>query len=315
MWNGRSLQSAPGRLFPEFGCCPPPNRMALLLTTSRRMPRITCRGLFGAAAVWAALAGASHGQTYLSNAQYDALQAQVQAVVIGASVCDVGLLPASARRPATIVAVVDFSGRLFCNSVVRVGQTEPPVLLQELPGWWVGYLDTADGPVVQDVNGDGEADLVVPAAVSDYEGDRTCVATVPFVYRCGAERCVDASAAAPAFYRALQQRLAARIRELEMLPAAAGRGDLPCLAMAAAKAERLQGANPRAGLRLAEQWMDEADPSRRRKAIWILADILAVTGDPDARARLEALARRGHDYAHVLLWLEQRHRQRPASPW
>ena len=48
--------------------------------------------------------------------------------------------------------------------------------------------------------------------------------------------------------------------------------------------------------------MDDVDPSRRRKAIWILADILAVTGDPDARARLEALARRGHDYAHVLLW-------------
>ena len=289
--------------------------MALLLTTSRRMRRITRRGLFCAAAVWAALAGASHGQTQLSNAQYDALQAQVQAVVTGASVCDVGLLPASARRPATIVAVVDFSGRLFCNSVVRVGHTEPPVLLQELPGWWVGYLDTADGPVVQDVNGDGEADLVVPAAVSDYESDRTCVATVPFVYRCGAEQCVDASAAAPAFYRAVRQRLAARIRELETLPDADGRADLPCLAMAAAQAARLQGGNPRAGLQLAEQWMDDVDPSRRRKAIWILADILAVTGDPDARARLEALARRGHDYAHVLLWLEQRHRQRPASPW
>ena len=289
--------------------------MALPLTTTGRRPRIARRGLYAAAVVWAVMAGSSHGQTRLSNAQYDALQAKVQAVVTGASVCDVGLLPASARRPATIVAVVDYSGRLFCNSVVRVADTDPPLLLQELPGWWVAYLDTADGPVVQDVNGDGEADLVVPAAVSDYEGDRTCVATVPFVYRCGAEQCVDASAAAPAFYRALQRRLAARIRELETLPAAAGRGDLPCLAMAAAKAERLQGANPRAGQRLAEQWMDDIDPSRRRKAIWILADILAVTGDPHARARLEALARRGHDYAHVLLWLEQRHRQRPASPW
>ena len=289
--------------------------MALPLTTAGRTPRILCRGLYAAAAVWAGLAGASHGQTQLSNAQYDALQAKVQAVVTGASVCDVGLLPASARRPATIVAVVDFSGRLFCNSVVRVGHTEPPVMLQELPGWWVASLDSVDGPVVRDVNGDGEADLVVPAAVSDYEGDRTCVATVPFVYRCGAERCVDASAAAPAFYRALQQQLAARIRELEASPADAGRVDLPCLAMAAAQAERLQGGNPRAGLRLAEQWMDHADPSRRRKAIWILADILAATRDPHIRVRLDVLARRGHDYTGVLSWLEQRHRQRAARPW
>ena len=259
--------------------------------------------------------GAAHGQTQLSNAQYDALQAKVQAVVTGGSVCDVGLLPASARRPATIVAVVDFSGRLFCNSVVRVGQTEPPVLLQELPGWWVASLDGVDGRVVRDVNGDGEADLVVPAAVSDYESDRACVATVPFVYRCGAVRCVDASGAAPAFYSALQRRLAARIRELETLPNAAAAGELPCLAMAAAKAERLRGDNPRAGLQLAEQWMEDADPSSRRKAIWILADILAATGDAAVRERLEALAQRGHDYRRVLLWLEQRHRQRAADPW
>ena len=238
----------------------------------------------------------------------------MRAVVSGASVCDVGLLPASARRPATIVAVVDYSGRLFCNYVVRVADSDPPLLLQELTGWWVASLDSPDGPVVRDVNGDGEADLVVPAAVSDYESDRQCVATVPFVYRCGAERCVDASGAAPAFYAAFRQRLAARTRELEAASAGAG-DELACLAVAAAKAERLQGGNPRAGLRLAEQWMDAADPVRRRKAVWILADIHAATGDPDARARLEALERRGQEYAHVLRWLQRLHRQRPAAPW
>lgn len=271
------------------------------------------RGVFRAACVaaaWASLAGAGFGQQRLTNAQYDALHAQVRAVVTGASVCDVGLLPASPRRPETIVAVVDYSGRLFCNYVVRVANSDPPVLLQELTGWWVASLDSADGPVVRDVDGDGEADLVVPGAVSDYESDRECVARVPFVYRCGAERCVDASGAAAAFYAAVRERLAARIRELRASAGAPGRDELPCLAMAAAKAERLQGANPRAGLQLAGKWMDDDDPARRRKAVWMLADIHAATGDPDARARLETLAARGQDYAHVLRWLERLQRRR-----
>ena len=268
-----------------------------------------------AAAAWAGLAGAGLAQPALTNAQYDALQAKVRAVVTGASVCDVGLLPASPRRPATIVAVVDYSGRLFCNYVLRVADTEPPVLLQELTGWWVASLDSAQGPVVRDVNGDGEADLVVPAAVSDYESDRQCVATVPLVYRCGAERCVDASGAAAAFYAVFRERLAARVRALEASPGAAGRDELACLAMAAAKAERLQGGNTRAGLDLAVRWMGDADPAHRRKAAWILSDIYAATGDPDVLARLEALERQGQEYAHVLRWLQRLHRRRPAAPW
>ena len=278
---------------------------------SRRAWRCAC----AAAVAWAALAGVGFGQPRLTNAQYDALQSKVRAVVTGASICDVGLLPASPRRPATIVAVVDYSGRLFCNYVVRVADSDPPLLLQELTGWWVASLDSPDGPVVRDVNGDGEADLVVPGAVSDYESDRRCVATVPFVYRCGPERCVDASGAAPAFYASFRQRLAARARELEASSDAAGRDELSCLALAAAKAERLQGGNPRAGLGLAEQWMDDADPARRRKAVWILADIYAATGDPDILARLEVLEQRGQEYAHVLRWLQRLHRRRPAAPW
>ena len=280
-----------------------------------RVTRSVCRCACAAAAAWAALAGVGLGQPRLTNAQYDALQAKVRAVVTGASVCDVGLLPASPRRPATIVAVVDYSGRLFCNYVVRVADSDPPLLLQELTGWWVASLDGPEGPVVRDVNGDGEADLVVPGAVSDYESDRRCVATVPFVYRCGAERCVDASSAAPAFYAAFGKRLAARMRELEASSDAAGRDEPSCLALAAAKAERLRGGNPRAGLRLAARWMDDGDPVRRRKAVWILADIHAATGDPDALARLEALERQGQEYAHVLRWLQRLHRQRNASPW
>ena len=284
-------------------------------TAFARVTRNACRCACAAAAAWAALAGVGFGQPRLTNAQYDALRAKVRAVVTGASVCDVGLLPSSPRRPATIVAVVDYSGRLFCNYVVRVADSDPPLLLQELTGWWVASLDSPDGPVVRDVNGDGEADLVVPGAVSGYENDRQCVATVPFVYRCGAGRCVDASSAAPAFYAAFRQRVAIRMRELEASSDGADLDELPCLALAAAKAERLQGGNPRAGLRLAEQWMDEDDPVHRRKAVWILADIYAATGDPDVLARLEVLERQGQEYAHVLRWLQRLQHQRPAAPW
>lgn len=285
------------------------------LAVRARTTRAACGVACAAAAAWAALAGTGQAQPALTNARYDALHAKVRAVVDGASVCDVGLLPASPRRPATIVAVVDHSGRLFCNYVVRVADTDPPLLLQELTGWWVASLDHAEGPVVRDVNGDGEADLVVPGAVSDYENDRRCVATVPFVYRCGAERCVDASAAAPAFYAAFRKRLVARMRDLEVSPDARTSDERACLATAAAKAERLEGGNSRAGLALAAEWMVGADPFLHRKAVWILADIHAATGDADARARLQALARRGHEHTHVLRWLDRLHRQRPAAPW
>ena len=288
--------------------------MAPLLALRAHVARNALRGASTVAA-WAALAGVGLAQPARTNEQYDAFRARVQAVVTGATVCDVGLLPASPRRPATIVAVVDYSGRLFCNYVVRVAASDPPLLLQEITGWWVAGLDSAHGPVVRDVNGDGEADLVVPVAFSDYESDRQCVATVPIVYRCGAERCADASAAAPGFYAAFREQLAVRMRALEGAPGATGREELPCLAMAAAKAERLEGVNPRAGLRVAERWMDEDDPALRRKAVWILADIHAATGDPVARTRLEMLARRGQEYVPVLRWLERLQRLRPADPW
>ena len=172
-----------------------------------------------AVVVWVTLVGiglAHAQQPPLTNAEYDALSAVVGGVTVAGSVCDVGLLPSSPNRPETIVAVVDFSGRLFCNTVVRVSRTAPPVLLQEIPGWWVASLSPGALKVIQDVDGDGEVELVVPTAISDYEGARACIATLPLIYRCDATRCVDISSDVPEFYREWRAPLTARLGELEV---------------------------------------------------------------------------------------------------
>ena len=116
---------------------------------------------------FAIICAAQNSYVPLTNAQYDEIHSLVDQVVIGGSVCDVGLLPASKRRKETIVAVIDFSGRLFCNTLVRVSWVQPPLLLQEISGWWIGSLTPAAVQIIQDIDGDNEPDLVVPTAISD----------------------------------------------------------------------------------------------------------------------------------------------------
>ena len=256
--------------------------------------------------VWLGLAGVSLGQGQLSSEEYDELRAVVESVLIAGSVCDVGLLPASPNRPDTIVAVVDFSGRLFCNTIVRVSRTDPPSILQDISGWWVASLDSGGLEIIQDVDRDGEAELVVPTAMSDYEGDRVCVATLPYVYRCDADECVDVSRESTEFYRGWQSVVESQLSDAESSSEEGKRGIIPCIVMARDKVERLVGTNPGAGFDTAERWMGSADPLLQRKAVWVFADIVAETGDADARQRLQTLAESGHDYTRILSWLERR---------
>ena len=266
-----------------------------------------------AVVVWVTLVGiglAPAQQPPLTNAEYDALSAVVGGLTVAGLVCDVGLLPSSPNRPETIVAVVDFSGRLFCNTVVRVSRTAPPVLLQEISGWWVASLSPGALEVIQDIDGDGEVELVVPTAISDYEETRACIATLPLVYRCDATRCVDISSDVPEFYRGWRALVTARLGELEASSDEDERGSVPCLAMASDKADRLSGGDVMAGVGVADEWMRIPDPFLQRKAVWILSDIYVETGDPGVRRRLETLAQGGHDYARIMSWLEQRKRER-----
>jgi hypothetical protein len=216
-------------------------------------------------------------------------------------------LPASKRRKETVVAIIDFSGRLFCNTLVRVSLVQPPLLLQEISGWWIGSLTPTTVQIIQDINGDNEPDLVVPTAISDYEGTRACTATLPFVYSCGAERCIDVSDQSPEFYRAWQDSLISELLKLEASSRGAQR-DKPCLMMAIGKSQRLVGMNPKAGLSTAQQWTRSTDLFLQRKAVWTLSDIYVATGDSSVLKELQILAENGHGYHKILFWLEQRKR-------
>lgn len=269
------------------------------------------RSLLASTTLWltfAIVCAAQNSYVPLTNAQYDEIHSLVDQVVIGGSVCDVGLLPASKRRKETIVAVIDFSGRLFCNTLVRVSWVQPPLLLQEISGWWIGSLTPAAVQVVQDINGDNEPDLVVPTAISDYEGTRACTATFPFIYSCGAERCIDVSDQSPEFYRSWQDSLVSELLESEASSSGAQRDNIPCLVMAVGKSQRLVGMNPKAGLSTAKQWTRSTDPFLQRKAVWTLSDIHVATGDSSVLEELKMLAANGHDYHKILFWLEQRKR-------
>ena len=269
------------------------------------------RSLLAGATMWltfAVICAAQNSYVPLTNAQYDEIHSLVDQVVIGGSVCDVGLLPASKRRKETIVAVIDFSGRLFCNTLVRVSWVQPPLLLQEISGWWIGSLTPAAVQIIQDIDGDNEPDLVVPTAISDYEGTRACTATLPFVYSCSAERCSDVSDQSPEFYRTWQDSLISELLKSEASSSGAQRDNIPCLVMAIDKSQRLVGMNPKAGLSTAKQWARSTDLFLQRKAVWILSVIYVATGDSSVLKELKILAENGHDYHKILFWLEQRKR-------
>ena len=269
------------------------------------------RSLLAGATMWltfAIICAAQNSYVPLTNAQHDEIHSLVDQVVIGGSVCDVGLLPASKRRKETIVAVIDFSGRLFCNTLVRVSWVQPPLLLQEISGWWIGSLTPAAVQIIQDIDGDNEPDLVVPTAISYYEGTRACTATLPFVYSCSAERCIDVSDQSPEFYRTWQDSLISELLKSEASSSGAQRDNIPCLVMAIDKSQRLVGMNPKAGLSTAKQWARSTDLFLQRKAVWILSDIYVATGDSSVLKELKILAENGHDYHKILFWLEQRKR-------
>ena len=244
----------------------------------------------------------------LTNEEYDRFSAAVDQVVTGGTICDVGRLPQSATRPDTVVAVIDYSGRLFCNTVARVNPTAPPELLQEISGWWVGTLAPGGLELIQDVDGDGEHELIVPTAISDYEGTRACIATLPHVYRCDARRCVDVSDEVPDFFRRWRRQLTERLREVRAAADDSQRRDVPCLRMAAHKADRFAGGSSAATVALADEWARSTDRYLRRKAVWMLSDVWVETADPAIRRRLERLARGGDQNAPIVRWLERRRR-------
>lgn len=196
-------------------------------------------------------------------------------------VCDAALVAGQIDQSPTIVASIDYSGRLFCNTVLLVRGGPSPAILQRIVVW--NTPDLADA--LFDVDNDGRDELVVLDDISDYAGTR-CIASVPVVYTCSARSCVNTGTKHAAFF---QQKLADVESELASAPPLEqdDTEEASCLTMERDKLRRLLGSDPGAGRETAAEWLQSANPRLRSKGIRTLADI----GDRDARERLEKAAR------------------------
>jgi hypothetical protein len=235
-------------------------------------------------AVLAMVIGAAESFAQPSEPRLAQLKAIAEQVVSekGASVCDARDLPGGAGRPPMIVASLDMSGRRFCNEIMLIRNGVPPTVVQSIQAWWANDLST----VVLDLRGTGDFELVVPQAISDYEGTRACIATFPVVYTCSASSCVDSSSQ---FVDFDAQELNELQRELATLQNSGPDQDTrraPCATMEADKIRRLLGMDSRAGFETASLWMRSSDPTLREKAVAVFGDI----GGAASRQGLQTLA-------------------------
>src|SRR5215216_1307670 len=102
------------------------------------------------------------------SADRAAARAMVEQALLGegAVVCEVAVLPKSSTAPETLLASVDYSGRHFCNEVVRIRIGSTPIVLQRIETLSVDRLQ--DG--IRGVDQDGNIEFVIPRSFSLYEG-------------------------------------------------------------------------------------------------------------------------------------------------
>jgi len=194
------------------------------------------------------------------------------------NVCDVILLTAPRTAP-TIVASLDFSGRHFCDMIARVSRTRPPMVMQKIDAWEADDLSK----VVVDFDRDGIAELIVPRAISNYEG-AACIAVVPVIYKCSSTRCEDVTRRFPTMVRQWIDRQTEYQRSLHD---DVDEDTEACFSMERSKVQRMLGENRRAGFADAREWMNSQNPRLRRKAAAVFGDI----GDAASRANLLTLER------------------------
>jgi hypothetical protein len=202
-----------------------------------------------------------------------------RALVEWATVCDAIAISGIKGSAQTIVASVDYSGRRFCNAVVLVSPNSPPVVLQAIDAWNVEVVSK----IITDVNKDGRPELVIPTALTEYEGARACVATVPIVYECSSGECRSSVNEYRGFYVGRGDEV---LRAMGQLSIDAQEDRRACLTVEHDKISRMLGIDLRAGFRVAEQWAKNPDPLVRRRAVAVLRDI----GDAPSKARLQVLA-------------------------
>src|SRR3954447_12430688 len=116
-----------------------------------------------------------------------------QAARGGVTVCSAAEVDLDGDGRRELVASVDYSGRRFCNTLAVVEKGSSPV--PQVTHTW--EMDDVRDSIMQDA--DGSLVLVVPTALTDYEGAE-CIAVWQRLFRLQHSMLVDVSTSYPDFY-------------------------------------------------------------------------------------------------------------------
>jgi hypothetical protein len=210
-----------------------------------------------------------------------ALRTTVERILAGdGSICDAVSIALSPEQPETIWASIDYSGRHFCNTLLRISLNG--VQLQRFGTWQLDALAPAFG----DLDRDGNVELILAEAFSEYESGPECVATTPVVYSCSTATCVDRSNDFAGFYLQELDRIDREWAQLENAGSERELRAVPCRIMEGDRIRRRLNLDPIAGFAVAEQWMRSQEPGLRRKAAVVFGDIATQ----DALKKLQTLS-------------------------
>ena len=196
------------------------------------------------------------------------------------SVCSFAFADLAGDGNYQMIVSIDRSGRRFCNTVVVIRKMPGGFQSATLSAWWMNELSES----IKDLEGDGRTELLVPEALTPYEGVK-CIAAWTRVFRISDGALVDVSSEFPKFYTD-------RLNVLRHEVSASG-PDSVCKQVELDKIERVLGAVPDAGLAQALDWMKSDDVSLRLKAIYVLSDI-------GNQRSLQALMNATQDSNHVV---------------
>lgn len=215
------------------------------------------------------MAGLSAQSSPAGSSDPDGSLAKLASQVVGEGgrVCDAAwLTDESGGR--TIIAIVDYTGRRFCNEVLRIRPEPKPTVIQTLRAW---NPDTAE-QLLRDLDGDGQRELVLYNNLTPYNGAR-CIAAAPFIYKCSRNNCSEATRRFPQFLIG-QMALLKEPRE------GVGQDEydeqMSCYIVQRDALQRLSGVDPKAGLETARQWIAQENVDLRRKGLNVL---LAIDDD------------------------------------
>lgn len=198
-----------------------------------------------------------------------------QAARGGVTVCSAAEVDLDGGGRLELVVSIDYSGRRFCNTLAVV-EKGSKADLQLIHTW---EMDDVRHAIRR--NADGRLILVVPTALTDYEGTG-CIAVWQRLYSMQRGALVDVSASYPEFYKARKRDVDATIAKLGK-----AKVDTICEVIESDKLDRFLGGSPTAGYTRAVTWMRSVDAAMRKRAARVFADI----GDASSLAKLQVLSR------------------------